>query len=177
MRRYGAMGFGGRVRSAVAVVAVGRVPLPPAQMADLIMDPEVERQVLGANTFRPLGATYRLPGARRERFAVEILRVGAGPIRVDLRFTVVAERRDTADGRVLLRYDPDTEPRPEHVTLYRGGCLLEPDAGGTRVTEILIVGTDVSVPFFLESSLRQLARATLKDRVTNLWIRAWRRKR
>ena len=171
--RYAAGGFGGAVRSVVAVAAVGRVPLAPRAMADLMRDPEVERQVLAAHVFRRLGTVYALPGAQRERFRVELLGMGEGPLRYDLRFTVVAERREGADGRIWLRYDPDPEPAPEHVTLYRGGCLIEPDGAGARVTELVILGTDLRLLPPFQSALETLAADTLRNRVLNLWVRAW----
>ena len=92
-RRYRTGGFGGRVRYAVAVLAAGWVPLPPARMADLITDPEVERQVLGADSFRHIETSYALAGARRDRYAVEILRVGAEH-NVEPRSALFAELRE-----------------------------------------------------------------------------------
>jgi hypothetical protein len=173
-KRYAAGGFGGPVRHVVAVAVVGLVPLRPAAMADLMMEPEVERQVLAADEFRRTAVEYRLPGALRERSRVALLRQGFGPFRHDLRFTVITERRELADGRVLLRYDPGAEPPPQNVTLYRGGCLIEPDPAGAKVVELLIIGTSIKVPPFLTQGLRDLVRSTLSNRATNLWVRAWR---
>ena len=173
-KRYAAGGFGGPTRHVIAVAAVGRVPLSPRRMADLMMEPEVERQVLAADVFRPIAVDFRLPGALREHSQVALLRQGFGPFRHDLRFTVITERRDLTDGRVLLRYDPGGTPAPQNVTLYRGGCLLEPDGEGARVVEIVIIAVSIKVPPFLDSGLRDLVRSTMSNRVTNLWVRAWR---
>jgi len=175
-RRYRRGGFGGAVHSIIALGVVGRVPLRPAAMADLMMDPAVERAVLGANHLERLGVGYRLPDSYRARFHATMLRRGYGPFRYDLRFTYSCERRDLDDGRVLLRYDPSVRPPPEHVTLFRGGCLLVPDGEGTRVSEILVFGTDLQVIPPLQPQLTRLVEKTLRDRATNLWIRAWARR-
>jgi len=172
-RRYAKGGFGGPVLHVVAVGATGTVPLTPPQMADLMEDPEVERQVLAADGFRSLGFEYRLPGATRERSRIELLRQGYGPFRYDLRVSIATERRDLEDGRIFLRYDPDSRPPPQGISLYRGACVLEPVDGGTRVSEILIIGTSLKVPGFVRQGLRNLVRTTLSNRVTNLWVRAW----
>lgn len=173
-RRYRRGGFGGPVRAVTVLGVIGRVPLDPSAMADLIGDPRVERAVLGADALWLLQTVYDLPAARRSRFRARLLNRGMGPLRYDLRFTFAHERRATRDGRVFLRYDPDARPRPEHVTLFRGGCLLEPEAGGTRVTEILILGTDLQLLPPLQGEVLRLVRKTLRDRAINLWIRAWR---
>lgn len=174
-RRWARGGFGGPVLSVVALGVSGRVPLAPAAMADLMTDLEVERQVLAAASFRSLGTVYALPGARKTRARATLRGVGAGPLRVALRFNAVTERRDASDGRVWLRYDPAPAPPNEHVTLYRGGCLLEPDGAGARVTEVLLLGTDLRLPPPLQGSMEDLALTTLSNRARNLWVRAWRR--
>ncbi len=173
-KRFAGGGFPGVVRHVVVLGVTGRVPLAPQAMADLMMDPEVERQVLAATTFRRTGVVYDLPGARREHNRVELLGVGIGPIRFNLRFNLVTERRDLEDGRVLLRYDPASEPKGERVTLYRGGALIEPlEGGGARVTELVILGTDIQVAGPFLPPLLNMANDTLRNRATNLWKRAW----
>jgi hypothetical protein len=171
--RYRGGGYGGAVRHAIVVAATGRVPLTPAEAARLWMDADAERRVLGADTFRVLGSVYALPNARRTRYLVEMRRMGSGPVRFDLRFGLAAERWDLADGRVLIRTDPFPDVGPRHVTLYRGGCLIAPVEGGSRLTEIVILGADIRVPFFLDDELRQLTRNKLTQRVAGLWERAW----
>ncbi len=173
-RRYRRGGFGGAVRNVVVLGVVGVMPLTPAQAADLITNPETERAVLGAQALWPLETVYALPEARRARYRAHMLQRGVGPIRYDLRFTFAMERRDGADGCVYLRYDPDVQPKPEHVTLFRGGCVLEPVEGGTRVTEILILGTDIQLLPMLQGEVIGLVLKTMADRATNLWVRAWR---
>jgi hypothetical protein len=172
-RRYRRGGFGGPVRVVGAMAVVGRVPLAPGAMADIMMDPVAEQQVLAADTFRLVGVEYVTPQARRNRYLIEILRIGAALWVYDMRFTMAAERRALSDGSVLLRYDPRVPPRPEHVTLWRGACFLEPDGAGTRVMEVLIIGTDVSLPPFLVGALRKMVRDKISDRAQNLWKRAW----
>jgi hypothetical protein len=171
--RFGGKTPDGVLRNAIAVGVLGTVPITPAQMADLIMDPAVEKQVLAAAICCHHKTDFVLPGMQRSHYRVEMLRMGFGPMRYDLRFTVVFERRDLPDGRVMLRYDLAGDPRPEHVTLYRGGCIIEPTAAGSRVTEIVILGTDIKVPVFFAKGLRNLVQTTLRNRATNLWVRAW----
>lgn len=174
LKRYRRGGFGGAVRTVVVLGVIGTLPLTPAQAADLITDAEVERAVLGADAMWHLSTVYALPNARRERYRVHLLDRGEGPLRFDLRASVAFERRDSPDGRVLLRYDPDTQPRPEHITLFRGACVLDPVPGGTRVTEILILGTDIQLLPFIQGELVDMVLKTMRDRATNLWARAWR---
>ena len=171
--RFGGKTPDGLLRNAIAVGVRGDVPITPAQMADLIMDPEVERQVLAAHLCCHHRTEFDVPGGRRAHFRLEMLKMGVGPIRYDLRFTVVFERRDLSDGRVLVRYDLAGTPKPERVTLYRGACLIEPTAAGARVSEIIILGTDIQVPPFFAQGLRNLVLTTLRNRITNLWVRAW----
>lgn len=174
-KRYRRGGFGGAVRTVVVLGVIGIMPLRPAEAADLITNVDVERAVLGADAMWRLSTVYALSDARRERYRVHLLNRGEGPIRFDLRASVAFERRDSPDGRVLLRYDPDPEPRPEHITLFRGACVLDPVEGGTRVTEILILGTDIQLLPFLQSELVDMVLKTMRDRATNLWVRAWAR--
>ena len=101
MRTHVEVGFGGPIRHVIAVAAGGKVPLSPRRMADLMMEPEVERQVLAADVFRRIAVEFRLPDALREHSQVALLRQGFGPFRHDLRFTVITGRRDLADCRVL----------------------------------------------------------------------------
>jgi hypothetical protein len=172
--RFAGKTVDGLLRHAVAIGTVGTVPLPPSAMADLLMDPETERQVLAAATCHLHRTEFALPGARRAQLRIEMLNMGFGPMRYDLRFTVVFERRDLADGRILLRYDLGADPAPEHVTLYRGACLIEPSGTGSKMSEIIILGTDIQVPALFSKGLRNLVVTTLRNRVTNLWVRAWR---
>lgn len=173
LARYRGGGFGGSVRAVVVVAATGHVPLTPAEIAELMMDAEVERRVLEADVFQRVGTEYALPGARRGRYLVELRRQGKGPLRFDLRFGLAAERWDLPDGRILMRYDPRPELRPKHVTLYRGGAIIDPTAGGARLTEILILGTDISVPFFLVGEMLNMSRSKLTKRAKGLWAVAW----
>jgi hypothetical protein len=173
VRRHRGHGYGGPVRLVGALGVVGHVPLRPAEMAAMMQDEVVEKQILAADVFSRIGTEYVLRGSRRDRYRAEFLRIGDAFWIYDLRFTFSCERVDVADGRVLLRYDPRVVPAPEHVTLWRGLCLLEPEGTGTRVTEILIIGTDLNLPFFLVPEMRRIVRKRLADRAQNLWIRAW----
>lgn len=171
-RRLGKRGLGGPLRHIVAVGATGHVPLAPMEMADLIMDPAVEEEALVATVCRLIRTEYAMPGARREHFRLELLKTGMGPFRYDLRFTVIFERRELSDGRVFLRYDLGATPPNEHVTLYRGGCLIEPSGSGSRVTEIIIFGLDILMPPFIQNALRNLVAKTLRTRATTIWEHA-----
>lgn len=170
-RRRGPGPFG-PVLQAAAVGTAGRVPLSPRAMADLLLDPEVERQVLAADEFRLLRTAFEVPGALRRSYQAEMRNMGHAPFQATLRFATDGERWDLADGSVLLRYDLKFVPRPEHVTLWRGACVIEPDPAGALVTEFLVLGTDLRVPFFLEASLRALSLETLENRAVNLFRRA-----
>lgn len=101
-----------------------------------------------------------------------MLRRGQGPLRYNFAFTSRTERWDLPDGVVLMRHDPHPDPRPEHVTLYRGATVIEPVGRGSRVTEFLVMGTDVKVPFFLRGAMRSQSVKVFRDRATNMWKRA-----
>jgi hypothetical protein len=159
----------GAVRAVAALGVSAHAPLPPGAMADLMLSAAVERQALGADVFRLERVEHRVPGHLRQVYRVEMLDRGEAIFTYDFRFSTVMERWDLPDGHVLLRYDPLPEPRPEHVTLYRGACLIEPAGAGSILTEFLILGTDVSVPFFLEGKLRGMSVAVFQRRVDTLW--------
>ena len=165
---------GGDVRHVTVVGTAGRVPIPPAAMAALIADPDVERQVLAAQTFKRTRTAYVLPGQRRDAYWVEKLRVGVGPFRYDLRFATVVEQMDLGDGRIALRYDPRAAKGTTGVSLYRGVALIEPEGEGSRITEVIVFGTPLSAPAPFDKLLGNLIYDTLRHRSTNLWIRAWR---
>lgn len=172
-QRYAKGGPAGPVRQVSAFLITGWVPLPPAEIATLIMDPEVERQVLAANTVRQLALRHRHPGHERRAFWIEMLGVGQGPFRYDLRFGLHLERVALGDGAIAIRYDPMVKPKPKIVTMYRGGALLEPHESGTRVTELLVCGNSLAVPPPVWNALRPLVDTTFKNRAINLWKRAW----
>ena len=90
----------------------------------------------------------------------------------NLRFTFVTERWDLPGGTVILRHDLCANPRPEHVPLYRGVTLIEPEGPGSRVTEFLVMGTDIRVPFFLRGILRKKSIELFVSRVRTLWREA-----
>jgi len=144
----------GVVASLAATGFSMHVPLAPPAVADLLVDAEEERRFLDADRLEPLAGEYRAPGASRHRFDAAFLRRGEGPFRFDLRFTLLTERWDLPDGVVLLRHDGQSRPLPEHVTLYRGATEIRPEGAGSRVTEFIVMGTDIRVPFFLYGLLR-----------------------
>ncbi|MDJ0973356.1 MAG: hypothetical protein QNJ98_02705 [Planctomycetota bacterium] len=173
LTRYRRKAPAGPVRRVTAIGTTGWVPVPPQRMADLIEDPEVERLVLAANTFEPRGFVYQVEGQSRRRYWVEMLKVGAGPFRYDLKFGIHSERWTLPDGRIVIRFDPMLRPRPQIVTMYRGGVILEPQGEGTRITEVLAFGNSLQVPPPIWKLLRPMIETTQKNRSINLWKRAW----
>ncbi len=171
-QRYRGGGPSGPIRSVAALGLIGWVPIPPHRLADIMVDPEAERQLFAAQTFRTIETVYELPNAMRKGFYVEKLNMKIGPARYHLRFAISAERIDLSDGCVWLRYDPRTRPRPQGVTLYRGGAWLQPERGGTRVVELTLFGVDLGGLVWKLG--RPLVDKTFNDRAVNLWIRAWR---
>jgi hypothetical protein len=172
-RRWSQGGPGGAVRHVSVLLATAFVPLTPRAYADLVENPEVERAVLAAAVARPLATQFDHPGHTRAGLWIEKRDVGAGPFRRSLLFGVNFERLDLADGRVLIRQDGALQPRPQHVTLYRGLMRIDPRPGGAYVRELLVFGTDLSIPGPLSPLLRSLVEKTLKDRATNLVKRAY----
>lgn len=166
----------GAVREPLAVGVSCWFPLPPRQAADLVMDPNVERHAFSANTFQVVGTAFALPGASRQRVHVEMLDQGEGPVRFDFRFAFMAERLELADGTILLRYDPAPWARTENVTLFRGFGVIEPSGAGALVTEVVIFGSDVSVPFFLRGALRDMSYNSFEVRMRRIWSIATRRR-
>ena len=173
LQRYGrGAPTGGVVREAIAVGFSAGLPLAPRAAADLMLDPAFEKEALDADRFESLGIDFDVAGASRRRARVELLNRGQGPIRIDLRFTTLTERWDLPDGSVIMRHDPYPCPPPEHVTLYRGATWIVPAGSGSRVTEFLVMGTDISVPFFLRGLLRKQSVNVFRIRAIRLWRRA-----
>lgn len=171
--RYAARGFGGPVRHALGVALRARVPCRAAHLADLLTDPEVQRETLGARSVERLGEVRRWAPDRTETsYRVVKTDVGAGPIRVTLVFSVTVERWDVPDGSIWIRYDPRPAGEVRNVTYWRGLARIDPQGDGALFSEILVMGTDLTVPPLLGGALRTLARDTLKDARRNLLLRA-----
>ncbi len=173
LKRWSRGGPAGAVRHVSVLLATAFVPLPPTAYADLVVDPDVERAVLAAASTRPLPGQFRYQGHSRAGMWIEKRNVGAGPFQRSLLFGVNFERLDLPDGRVLIRQDGALQPRPQHVTLYRGLMRIDPRPEGAYVRELLVFGTDISIPGPLSPLLRSLVEKTLKDRATNLVKRAY----
>lgn len=164
LQRHRGRGFGGPLRHALGIAVIARTPLTPSRLADLLVDADVQRATLAARAVEPIGTPYTWGPARSGRsYHVVKADVGAGPVRVDLVFQVTVERWDAPDGSVWIRYDPRPAGPTEHLTYWRGLAIVEPDPYGARLTEVLVVGTDLVVPPFLTGLLRTMARDTLKD--------------
>jgi hypothetical protein len=155
------------VRTLFAFATICRVDAPVAACAQALLDPDRERKALDADSLVLRGSEPTPDGLRRT-FSVEMLRMGEGPFRYDFRWDFTAQRRDRPDGKVVLRYEmASVGRRPEHVSVFRGAALLEPDGAGTRWTEVLLVGSDLSAPFFLQGK----AEAAVRDILARRWRR------
>lgn len=173
LRRYRRGGpVGGLIRNVIAVGFSAQLPIPPQVLADLLLDPDFEREALDADRFETIGFEFDVAGASRRRARVELLRRGQSPFRFDLRFTSLTERWDLPDGSVIMRHDPYPDPPPEHVTLYRGATWIVPVGTGSRLTEFVVMGTDITVPFFLRGFLRGQSVNVFRIRAIRIWRRA-----
>jgi hypothetical protein len=119
----------------------------PSACADTLLDPEVLRKTLDADEStavqtRGADGPYRL-------HSLTLLNRGKGPFRFDFRWSFRAERFDRPDGAVLVRYALLSTPPPERMTAFQGAVVIVPDGAGSRVLEVLVLGSDVSLPSFL----------------------------
>ena len=60
------------------------------------------------------------------------------------------------------------DPVPERVSLVVGVAVCAPDGDGTRVTEVLAIGSSVSTPFFLKGKARAAVDRILSQRANRL---------
>jgi hypothetical protein len=172
--RMGSRGpLGGRLRNVVMYGAVGRLPVSPRDAAGLWLDPKVQGAALGTPGFHAEEVIFGLPQAYRQAARVEILDVGTKPLTFDLVFGTYVEVQELFDKTVLLRYDPRPVRGARHVTLWRGGCVFEPDptgpgGHGSIATEVVIFGTDVYLPL-VEPLLRKQIEGAFATRAERLW--------
>jgi hypothetical protein len=168
LRRLGGRGpLGGVVRNAVVYGLSARLPIAPRQASRLWLDPRAQGKALGVSAFHLEGRAFEIPEAARLAYRVEMLDVGTKPLTFDLVFGLWIEVLELGDGTVLLRYDPRPTPGARHVTLWRGGAILEPDGAGCVLTEVLAFGTDLYLPL-LEPLLRSQIETPLEARAVNL---------
>jgi|GEM_PF-6045795 len=168
VRRTGGRGpLGGVVRNAVVYGISARLPLSARLAGSLWLDARAQGRALGVNAFHPEGQAFALPGSVRLAYRVEMLKVGTAPFTFDLVFGLWLETLELPDGTVLLRYDPRPTAGARHVTLWRGGCIIEPEGAGCLLTEVVAFGTDIHLPL-LESVLRSQTEAALAARGVNL---------
>src|SRR5262245_59596502 len=140
------------------------VPAPPEAAAAVLVDLTAEAEALSADEAEDLGP---IPGGgRRMRFA--LLRMGPAIFKIDLRWTVSATKRTRPDGVVLVRYELQPDPPPEHVSLFSGVSILEPWPGGARWTEVVAVGSPTTPPPFSAGSARAEATKILTRRIERL---------
>jgi hypothetical protein len=97
-----------------------------------------------------------------------LLDMGEKPFTYDFRFALEARREARPGGRLLVRYDLLAAPAPERVSLVFGAAVLEPDGTGTRVSEVLAIGSPVTTPFFLKGKARAAVERILSTRANRL---------
>lgn len=164
LRRLGRRGpLGGVVRNAVVYSLSARLPIAPRQASRLWLDPQAQGKALGVPAFQLEGRAFEIPESARLAYRVEMLDVGTKPLTFDLVFGLWIEALELGDGTVLLRYDPRPTAGAQHVTLWRGGAILEPDGAGCVLTEVVAFGTDLHLPL-LEPLLRSQSEAALEAR-------------
>jgi hypothetical protein len=143
------------------------VAASPARCAEVLVDPAALGRTLDADESRSLGDAVE--GMRRvRRLSLALLDRGKGPFRFDFRWAFRASRIDLPGGSVLLRYDLEPHPAPERVSFFQGAAVLEPTGGGTRIVEVVVLGSDLSLPFFLVGQGRKGVRDILAIRATRI---------
>jgi hypothetical protein len=159
--------MGGALRNACVFAIGGVLPLPPARAAALWLDPVLQGRALGVRAFERERVVFALPEAARIDYRVAMLGVGTAPFTFDLVFGTAIESLEVKDGSVALRYDAIPTRGQQHVTLWRGGAIFEPHPAGTLATEVVIFGTDISLPL-LDGALRSQVEQALRARAINL---------
>lgn len=169
--------LGGALRNACVYAISGHLPLAPAQVVALWLDPTLQGRALGIQAFERERIVFMLPEAARLEFRVSMLGVGVAPLTFDLVFGTAIEGLELGDGSVALRYDAYLTRGQKHVTLWRGGAIFEPHATGTSTagtpatgtlaSEVVIFGTDITLPL-LEPLLRGQVEQALRARAINL---------
>ncbi len=168
MRRLEGRGpLGGTLRNAVVYGISGRLPITTQQAGWLWYREELQGKALGIQAFKREERVFELSHSARMGYRVELLGVGTKPLTFDLVFGLSIEGLELPDGTVLLRYDPRPVPGARHVTLWRGGCIFEPEGQGCVVTEVVAFGTDIHLPL-LEPVLRGQIEEALTARGLNL---------
>jgi hypothetical protein len=132
-----------------------------------MMDTAVLRRTLDAQEGRTISDAV-VEGLRTQTSSLGLLDRGKGPFRWDFRWTFRVVREDLGRGGVLLRYDLLPAPAPERVAVFQGAAVLEPDGDGARITEAVVLGTDVSLPFFLVGPAREGVADMLEIRAKRL---------
>jgi len=140
-------------------------------MLGLLLDPVLEKRALDAQRFEVLSWSFKLADRERFRYRVE-MRKGTPPWIFDFHFTGVTERWDLPGGTFLLRHDPTSSPQQRGITLYRGATVIERWGSGSRVTELVILGSDLRLPFFLRRIGRRETLGLFQDRIDTIWREA-----
>lgn len=144
-----------------------RVASPPARCAEVMLDLAAERAALSADEAEVLGERPTHDGQRRVA-RLGLLDMGEGLFKFDFRWTFAGTSRRRTDGVVLVRYDFVRGDRPQRVAAFSGVAFIAPEGTGSRVTEILAVGSTVSPPFFLKGKARDAVADILTKRARRL---------
>jgi hypothetical protein len=153
------------VRSLFVHGVAYRVSCPPPRAAAVLLDPAAQQLSFAAQEGRDLGPA---PSGDGRRMWFGLLDMGEKPFTYDFRFGLEARRAARDGGRVLVRYEALVDPAPERVSLVAGVAVVEPDGTGSRVTEVLAIGSPVTTPFFLKGKARAAVERILSTRANRL---------
>jgi|GEM_PF-2342370 len=138
----------------------------PSRWVETVLDAVAEEAALGADEV--VEVAPRVEGVRRERtMRIAMLRMGRGPFRYDFRWTIRVASEALPDGRFVVRYDLDEAAPRQRVSYFRGVALVEPTPAGAFVREVIVAGSPVAPPFFLQRAVHDAAESILAKR----WVR------
>ena len=146
------------------------VEAAPQRCVEVMLELEAEKAALSADEAESLGERETRDGVRRV-VRLGLLGMGEGLFKFDFRWTTALTSRIRGDGVVLARYDFARGDRPQRVSAFSGVAMVVPEGPGSRVSEILAVGSTVSPPFFLKSKVRTAIEDILTKRARRLAAR------
>lgn len=143
------------------------VEASPSHCVLTMLDLAAEKAALSADEAELLGERPTRDGLRRVA-RLGLLDMGEGPFKFDYRWTFAGTSRRRTDGVMLVRYDFARGDRPQRVAAFSGVAIVSPEGRGSRVTEILAVGSTISPPFFLKAKARDAVTDILTQRARRL---------
>ncbi len=143
------------------------VEATPAQCMDVMLDLAAEKAALSADEAEVRGERATRDGVHRV-VRLGLLDMGESFFKFDFRWTIAMTSRLRGDGAALVRYDFVRDDRPQRVSAFSGVAMVVPEATGSRVTEIVAVGSTVNPPFFLKSKIRTTVEDILTKRARRL---------